>query len=217
MTLIRVSEIRNVTSWSRKKPLAFQFLALFSHVQNPNILVVDAYSDSGWQLRFRHLTSTRAEEELSQMLDQLANFSLTEEPDKRSMRFGPYKHFSVEACYYAMNFRGVICLGNEEIWNSLAPKKCKKFGWLALRDRLSTKERLARRGIASEARCPFGCPKDESLSHLLFSCPHTSFIWHNLQVQGQHAQGQLAMQEIISRPRPLIQHYGQNGLPSSLQ
>jgi hypothetical protein len=37
------------------------------------------------------------------------------------------------------------------------------------------KERLARRGIISESRCPFGCQVEEELTHMFFLCPHTSF------------------------------------------
>jgi hypothetical protein len=42
----------------------------------------------------------------------ISDISLNGEVDTRSMRFGPYKNFSVKACYYAMNYEGVIVLGN---------------------------------------------------------------------------------------------------------
>jgi hypothetical protein len=96
------------------------------------------------------------------------------------MRFGPTKHFSVKGCYHAMNFGGVDCLGNVEIWGSSAPKKCKIFAWLTLHNHLNTRDRLSRRGVIEEASCPFGCRTEEGLSHLLFLCPHTSFLWANL-------------------------------------
>jgi hypothetical protein len=53
------------------------------------------------------------------------------------MRFGPDKKFSIKNCYYALNFGGVSCTSNTEIWHSFAPKKCKIFAWLALHNRLS--------------------------------------------------------------------------------
>jgi hypothetical protein len=72
------------------------------------------------------------------------------------MRFGLDKNFSVKNYYYALNFGGVSCVGNQEIWNSLAPRKCKMFAWLALHNRLSTKERPVRKGVITEAGCPLG-------------------------------------------------------------
>jgi hypothetical protein len=61
--------------------------------------------------------------------------------------------------------------------------------WLALHNRLNTIDRLASRGIISDANCPFGCPTEETLAHFLYQCPHTSFLWNRMQVidmQGLH-------------------------------
>jgi hypothetical protein len=108
--------------------------------------VVDYCSEIGWQVRIRHITSHQAETELAMLLNQIDNVSLNENPDKRLIKFGAGKHFSVKGCYYyALDFGGTTCLGNDEIWTSLAPKKCKMFAWLALHNCLSTKERLARK------------------------------------------------------------------------
>jgi hypothetical protein len=68
----------------------------------------------------------------------------------------------------------------------LALKKCKIFAWLALHNRLSTKERLARKGVVNSATCPYGCNTDESLDHMLFHCPHSSYIWRKFHIQNVH-------------------------------
>jgi hypothetical protein len=57
----------------------------------------------------------------------VGDITLSEESDTRFTRFGPHKTFSFKACYYAMNYGGVTVLGNSEIWNSLALKKCKNL------------------------------------------------------------------------------------------
>jgi hypothetical protein len=115
-------------------------------------------------------------------MDSISKITLNKEEDVHTMCFGPYKNFSVKACHYAMNFGGVTIPGNTDIWKSLAPKKCKIFTWLALYDRLNTRERLARRGVLAEPTCPFGCQCDESLSHLLFLCPHANIIWQKFVI-----------------------------------
>jgi hypothetical protein len=169
-------------SWLGNKPLLIQFPALFSHVQHPNMTVAESFIDLGWQLRFRHLTSQRVKNELTSLLNLINDVILNGEADERTMGFDPHKKNSVKACYYAMNFGGVTVLGNMDIWNSLAPKKCKIFAWLAFHDRLNTRERLAKRGIVSESLCPFSCNCNENLSHLLFSCPHTNMIWQKFLI-----------------------------------
>jgi hypothetical protein len=153
-----------------------------------NSLVADCHTDSGWTLRFRHITSHRAEVELGLLLESLDRVSLSDNPDERFIRFGPDKSFSVKNCYYALNFGGVSYAGNQEIWNSLAPKKCKIFAWLALHNRLNTKERLARRGVLEDASCPFGCHVEEGLTHMFFHCLHTSFLWSKFDVNNMQEQ-----------------------------
>jgi hypothetical protein len=87
----------------------------FSHVQTLNISVDDCFSDNGWALRFRHITSHRAEEELGFLLDRLDHVILSDDLDVRFMRFSHDKNFLVNSCYYALNFGGTLCAGNQEI------------------------------------------------------------------------------------------------------
>jgi hypothetical protein len=127
--------------WIGNKPLSIQFSALFSHVQHTNVTVAESFSENSWRLKFRHIASHRVERELDALFNLIGGITLNDEPDIRSMRFGAHKNFSVKACYYTMNYGGVTVLGNTEIWNSLAPKKCKIFAWLTLHNRVNTRER----------------------------------------------------------------------------
>jgi hypothetical protein len=179
------------------KALSTQFPALFSHVQHTNVTVAESFSKNGWQLRFHHITSHRAERELDELFNLIGGITLNEGPDIRSMRFGPHKNFSVKAWYFAMNYGGVAVLGNTKIRNSLAQKKCKIFAWLALYNRVNTREILNRKGIIFESKCPFGCQTDENLTHLLFGCPHSSMIWQQILIPVQEGQGFRSLQDII--------------------
>jgi hypothetical protein len=94
------------------------------------VIIAKSFSENGWQLRFRHITSHRAKRELDELFNLIGGITLNEGPDIRSMRFGSHKNFSVKACYFAMNYGGVTVLGNTEIWNSLAPKNISYLlGW----------------------------------------------------------------------------------------
>jgi hypothetical protein len=187
LTIVELGDGKNtwfwLDSWLGGKSLSIQFLALYSQVQNPNLIVADCRSKIGWQIRNRHITSIQAEFELTRLLNLLENVELNDNADKRFMRFGPTKQFSVKGCYFALNFGGTTCLGNNEIWSSLTPKKCKIFAWLALHNRLSTKDRLVRKGLIDSTVCPFGCNSEESLDHMLFHCPYASTIWGKFHIQ----------------------------------
>jgi hypothetical protein len=122
-------------SWINNKPLSIQFLAPFSHVLHPNMTVAESFTEHGCHLRFHHITSHEAENELTALLDLITNITLKEEADSRSMRFGPHKKFSVKSCYELWWGYGIRELRYLDL---LAPKKCKIFTWLALHDRLNT-------------------------------------------------------------------------------
>jgi hypothetical protein len=77
-----------------------------------------------------------------------------------------------------------------------------KFGppWHLGSARFNTRHGPDRRGIISDASCPFGCQEVEVLSHLLFSCPYTSFIWQRFQASAGIGQGPLTLQDVIMLP-----------------
>ncbi|KAG0514747.1 hypothetical protein BDA96_10G219900, partial [Sorghum bicolor] len=97
MKIVTVGKRNNTAfwldSWLNKKPLAYQYPHLFSHVVNKNVTVLDYRSHLGWQIRTRPLTSQRAEHELFQLLNQLDGFQLKDHEDARELRFGPTKEF----------------------------------------------------------------------------------------------------------------------------
>jgi hypothetical protein len=87
---------------------------------------------------------------------------------------------------------------------TFAPKKCKIFVLLAIHNRLSTNETLARKGIRPNSTCPFECQTNEDISHIMFNCPYTSQIWQRLNFQwNQRCQ---VIQEAITNPRGTRHH-----------
>lgn len=69
---------------------------------------------------------------------------------------------------------------------------------LAILDRLATKERLARWGVATDLLCPFCNQVNESLNHLFFQCCVSGAIWKKLFTwQGIH-RNSLSRQEEIT-------------------
>uniref|UniRef100_A0A5B7BV48 Reverse transcriptase zinc-binding domain-containing protein n=1 Tax=Davidia involucrata TaxID=16924 RepID=A0A5B7BV48_DAVIN len=52
--------------------------------------------------------------------------------------------------------------------------------WMAIREQLSTKDRLLRYGGISDGRCLFCNQAVETHSHLFFQCSFTSSLWRHL-------------------------------------
>jgi hypothetical protein len=98
------------------------------------------------------------------------------------MRFGPHKHFTVKACYYAMNYERVTVLDNTDICNSLVSKKCKIFAWLALHNRINTRERLSGKCIILMLPAHLVVKLMKAHSSFICACPHTSMIWQKFLI-----------------------------------
>lgn len=67
--------------------------------------------------------------------------------------------------------------GKKIICNSKASPKSTFVTWLALHNRLATKDRMLKWNMISDGICSLcqGC--DEDLPHLVFECSYTTDIW----------------------------------------
>ena len=99
-----------------------------------------------------------------------------------------------------LTFGGVLCPIAQDIWSSLAPKKCKIFAWQAAKGRLKTRDILAKKIIIDNALCPYGCDEEENVEHMLFRCPYATQVWtalvFALNQQTNMAQALLAAEQI---------------------
>lgn len=95
------------------------------------------------------------------------------------------------------------------LWHPLAISKCSFTLWLALKDRLLTKERMARFGMLTDLSCVLCTNAIESNDHLFSSCIYTrtvltdsSFRFTNIwtsYINGQFTLGRLTpMQTLLS-------------------
>ena len=78
---------------------------------------------------------------------------------------------------------------NPENWNfiwtlPLIPK-IDHFCWTASHNSILTGDNLKRRGMAGPSRCPLCCSEEETVSHLLPTCPYVVEVW-NLVLNPSH-------------------------------
>ena len=78
-----------------------------------------------------------------------------------------------------------IKIGNQEddegtwkkIWISNMCPKVALFTWLVVKGRIITNENLRRRGVQGPSQCCMCYQEEESMGHLLDSCPFAVAIW----------------------------------------
>lgn len=75
------------------------------------------------------------------------------------------------------------------VWCRGSIPKHSFMSWLAIQDRLKTRDRLSRFGIGKETSCVLCLTKEESCEHLFFECEYSQIClkeWKNrLQLKGQ--------------------------------
>jgi len=70
----------------------------------------------------------------------------------------------------------------EDVWHKHIPSKVSLFLWCLLRNRLPTKDNLARRSIlqSTTLECAAGCGNTETTYHLFIGCGISDSVWNHV-------------------------------------
>lgn len=69
------------------------------------------------------------------------------------------------------------------LWKMKVPNKIKKIWWRTCLDILATKGNLFKRKCAKENVCPICDSGEESINHMLFSCPSANLVWFGCNIK----------------------------------
>ncbi|XP_056685901.1 uncharacterized protein [Spinacia oleracea] len=95
--------------------------------------------------------------------------------------------FNIQRLYNHLRQQGESVRWKRIVCNSHASPKSAFIVWLALQDRLATKDRLRRWNIIADSVCSLCHNTDESRDHLFFECSYSADIWSQvLQRSGIH-------------------------------
>ncbi|XP_056697341.1 uncharacterized protein [Spinacia oleracea] len=86
---------------------------------------------------------------------------------------------------------------NRLICNSHASPKSTFIAWLAVQNRLATKDRLISWQLNIDGTCGLCQLEIESLAHLFFSCSYSKDIWRQVLIQLGVSRGVLPWQEEV--------------------
>jgi hypothetical protein len=106
--------------------------------------------------------------------------------------------FTARTAYHAFFYGRTTLLGTAQLWNAFAPLKFKVFGWLALRDRCWSADRMARHGMNCHSTCQLCGIEDATLNHILLQCHCTCAIWFRILQRWQWAHLTPAKDNTIS-------------------
>ncbi|XP_048494804.1 uncharacterized protein LOC125494938 [Beta vulgaris subsp. vulgaris] len=172
--------------WLSNEPLKYKFPRLFriSGLPFASVASMGFWEGGIWQWNFQWTRSFRPQDEiewasLSRLIHQVSLSPLS----KDSLIWTPNKAgiFSVKSAYEELSkeYEPRLVRVAKKLWKNLVPPRIEIFLWLALLEKINTKENLVRRKILphEENVCPLCNSSPENVSHLLIHCPFSQCIW----------------------------------------
>jgi len=196
-------------NWVGDVPLRRRFGRLFDLAINKLVTVADMF-DLGWEeggeaWRWRRRLWTWEEEMLVACRLLLAGVSVQANIIDR-WQWDPDIHdgYTVRGAYQILtdSASSTIDTTRDLVWHKQVPLKVSIVAWRLLKDRLSTRSNLHRRGIlpVEEVSCVASCGQVESASHLFIHCDVFGTLW-------QHIRSWIGVSGVD--PLNLIDHFSQ--------
>jgi hypothetical protein len=108
----------------------------------------------------------------------VANIQLTDQPEKVIWRWTLDGVYSAMSAYRMLHAGSTPFLVHKLIWKTWAPLRIKIFLWLAFKRRHRTGDRRRRHGLEARELCYLCDQGEETIDHILDSCPVTREIWY---------------------------------------
>jgi len=184
MSFITVGDGSTCLLWSdawHGPPLSIQYPELYSFSRYNNVSV-STFQDAVHKESFFYLPfSVEAFGQYQTLLLDLDSLNLNQTRDSWSYNWGSGLFLSAKAYQHLL---GTVIVSQvfQWLWKSSALPKRKVFFWLALVDRLNTREILRRRNMDLLSHncvlCLFN--EEETLRHLFLDCPFAISYWNML-------------------------------------
>jgi hypothetical protein len=104
------------------------------------------------------------------------NLVLQDDSDQIIWSFSSNGKYSVQSLYAVINHRGVVPVYVPAVWKLKIPLRVQIFLWLLYKNKILTRDSLAKRREVSDKTCLF-CNEPESVCHLFFECCVVNRLW----------------------------------------
>ena len=167
------------------------YMELHSFSKSNTTVLAEAKNRNNILDLFNLSRSQEAFSQLAQLQQDLNSLQLNENNDLWTCIWN-FGRFSVAKAYKQLSGHRVIHPSFKGIWKCSCQNKHKVFSWLILKDRLSTTELLRRKNMELQDYNCVLCNNmtEESLFHLLISCPFAEACWNQIGLHVNH-QGDL--------------------------
>jgi hypothetical protein len=165
--------------WFGNSSLATQFWPLYVICNQQGKSISQVWDGETLMLSFTRTVSENLLNLWFDLVGIMEEVSLTDEPDHIIWSFSSTGKYSVQSLYAIINNHGVKPVFVHAVWNLSIPPRIQIFLWLLSKNKLLTRDNLAKRRNVDDRTCIF-CAEPESIHHLFFDCCVARGLWLEL-------------------------------------
>ncbi|CAM0901775.1 unnamed protein product [Alopecurus aequalis] len=152
--------------------------SLFRLARRKQLSVKDALANGRWMKGLCRMESAEQMDQFFYLWSKAKSVTLSTEPDAIKWSLTADGAYSAKSAYEIQFLARTLQPALEQVWRFRAEPKVRFHCWLLLQGRVWTKDRLERRGLTTQSRCPLCDQTTESAPHLSLLCPFAREVWH---------------------------------------
>jgi hypothetical protein len=111
-----------------------------------------------------------------EVLQIAQTIQITDDEDNLIWKLESNGFYSVKSMYAVVNFRGILPVYIQNVWEIKVPTTIRFFLWLLSHNRILTRDNLLKRQNVDDLTCVL-CNENETSTHLFFDCVVAKTIW----------------------------------------
>jgi hypothetical protein len=163
-------------TWVGNTSLAILYWLLYVINEQQGKTLSDVWDGFELKLTFRRTVSENLMNLWWELVSLMDDLSFSEEEDHILWAYTSSGKYEVQSLYAVISFRGVAPVYVSSVWNLSVPPMVQFFLWLVSKNRVLTRDNLAKRQEVSDPTCLL-CNELESVTHLFFECCVARLIW----------------------------------------
>lgn len=166
--------------WIGECPLKITYDNIFKICEQQNATIREIFDGSNWNLTFRRNYGPREMMEWDELLQDLKDVRLKDEPDNIRWMLESSGKYTVRSLYKHLLNPGARYSAMTGFWEAKIPLKVKVFLWLLNKDIIQATEQLKKKNWKGSDRCKM-CGLTETPSHVIFQCAPVKWLWWELK------------------------------------
>jgi hypothetical protein len=115
-----------------------------------------------------------------ELWDRMNNVQLNDQADRTVWRWSPDGRYTAKSAYTMLHAGTTTFQGHKLIWKMWATLRVNIFLWLAFHHRHRTTDHQRRHSLGARDMCYLCDQEQESINHIIATCPFTKELWHRI-------------------------------------